>query len=86
MLSYEAARRLVHLPTCRWGLENRVAESVERLRERAATTDVVFLDHTTNGDVDDRSVPLSHAALLRLYIRGERPCEGEGVGPAVGPA
>jgi hypothetical protein len=41
---------------------------VEPLRVRY----VVFLDYTTNGDVTDLCGPLSHAALIRLYVEDRR--------------
>ncbi|SFK14375.1 DUF6939 family protein [Streptomyces pini] len=86
LLGYEAARRLIYLPSYRWVLENRVADLVSRLRETAAETDVVLLDHTTNGDVADLATPLSHAALLRSCVEGRRPSEEEPPGEAPGPA
>ncbi|CAM5292530.1 hypothetical protein SGRIM128S_00422 [Streptomyces griseomycini] len=33
----------------------------------------MLLDYTTNGDVADPASPLSHAALVRLYIEGRWP-------------
>ena len=44
-----------------------------RLRDEAATRTVVLLDYETNGDVDDLSSPLSHAALVRCYLEGRWP-------------
>ncbi|CAM5700092.1 putative protein OS=Streptomyces griseomycini OX=66895 GN=FHS37_003307 PE=4 SV=1 [Streptomyces griseomycini] len=37
----------------------------------------MLLDYTTNGDVADPASPLSHAALVRLYIEGRWPREGD---------
>ncbi|MFJ8041315.1 DUF6939 family protein [Kitasatospora sp. NPDC096147] len=73
LLPYETARRLVYLPSYRWVLEHRAADPVERLRRAGETGDVVLLDYTTNGDVADPGSPLSHAALLRLWIEGRWP-------------
>lgn len=86
LLGYEAARRLIYLPSYRWVLENRAADLVERLREAAAEADVVLLDYTTNGDVADLATPLSHAALLRSWIEGRWPSEEEPPSQAPGPA
>ncbi|MGW6919503.1 DUF6939 family protein [Kitasatospora sp. NPDC054939] len=77
LLSYGAARRRIYLPAYRWVLEHRVADLVGQLRAREG--DVVLLDYTTNGDVDDHASPLSHAALVRRYVEGDWPEEG---GPA----
>jgi hypothetical protein len=57
-------------------LEDRLAAEVQRLREEAARGPVVLLDYETNGDVEDLSRPLSHAALLRCYLEGKWPAAG----------
>lgn len=75
LLDYETARRRLYLPSYRWVLRHRVPDLVERLRELHETTDIVLLDHTTNGDVADLSGPLSHAALIRLFVTGQWPDE-----------
>jgi hypothetical protein len=75
LLPYETARRRIYLPTYRWVLENRATDLVSRLRDLAAEQDVVLLDYTTNGDVTDLTTPLSHAALLRLYVEDRWPAE-----------
>jgi len=71
LLPYEEARRRVYLPTYRWMLENRAQAEVAELRALAAEQEVVLLDYTTNSDVTDLSTPLSHAALVARYVRGE---------------
>ncbi|SER99110.1 DUF6939 family protein [Lentzea albida] len=65
-------RREIYLPAYRWVLEHRVRTEVAQLRELATSADVVLLDYTTNGDVEDLSRPLSHAALIvdHLMDRG----------------
>ncbi|MEV4110578.1 hypothetical protein [Nonomuraea sp. NPDC049695] len=73
LLTYQTARRRIYLPAYRWVLENRVSSLVKRLRRLADSCDVVLLDYTTNGDVDDPATPLSHAALVCLYIEGRWP-------------
>ncbi|GAA1187594.1 DUF6939 family protein [Kitasatospora gansuensis] len=72
LLPYETARRRIYLPTYRWMLEHRASDLVERLR---GIPDVVLLDYTTNGDVTDPRSPLSHAALIQLYLEGRWPEE-----------
>ncbi|WP_243716978.1 hypothetical protein [Actinomadura sp. KC345] len=74
LLPYETARRRIYLPAYRWVLEHRVADLVERLRDKE---DVVLLDYTTNGNVTDPASPLSHAAIIQLHIEGRWPREGD---------
>ena len=69
LLGYEQARRLIYLPAYRWMLDHRTAGLVTRLRELASRQTVVLLDYTTNGDVTDLSVPLSHAALIAQRVQ-----------------
>jgi hypothetical protein len=70
LLPYGRARREIYLPAYRWVLENRVADLVEEVRRLG---EVVLLDYTVNGDVDDLSKPLSHAALIGRYAEGRWP-------------
>jgi hypothetical protein len=69
LLDYRTARYEIYLPTYRWVLENRLRDLVAELRELAGSSEVVLLDYTTNGDVDDLSTPLSHAALIADHLR-----------------
>ncbi|NNJ27531.1 DUF6939 family protein [Alienimonas chondri] len=71
LLDYAAARRAIYLPTYRFVLENRVADLVEDLRALCDRGPVVLLDYETNGDLNDLSKPLSHAALVAKWVRGE---------------
>jgi hypothetical protein len=75
LLDYRTARRRIYLPTYRWVLENRVADLIEKLREMARDRGVVMLDYTTNGDPEDTSSPLSHAALVARCLTGDWPAE-----------
>lgn len=72
LLPYEAARRLIYLPTYRWVLTHRTADLITRLR---ALPEAVLLDYTTNGDVSDLSTPLSHAALIARHAADDWPSE-----------
>jgi hypothetical protein len=76
LLGYRDARRQIYLPAYRWVLEHRLAAEVGKLRELAAAGPVVLLDFETNGDVDDLSSPLSHAALVKRYLEDDWPPEG----------
>jgi hypothetical protein len=78
LLSYEDARRSIYLPAYRWVLEHRTADLVDELRTLSHTSEVVLLDYTTNGDVADLAVPLSHAALVRLYVEDQWPADRVG--------
>jgi O-acetyl-ADP-ribose deacetylase (regulator of RNase III) len=73
LLGYRDARHHIYLPAYRWVLENRLAAEVNRLWAEAAQRPVVLLDYETNGDVDDLSRPLSHAALIKYHLEGQWP-------------
>jgi hypothetical protein len=73
LLGYRDARHRIYLPAYRWVLENCLAAEVGRLRDEAAARTVVLLDYETNGDVEDLSSPLSHAALVKLFLEGRWP-------------
>lgn len=76
LLSYRDARRLIYLPAYRWMLMNKAANLVESLRNLAeGSAEIVLLDYNLNGDVDDLSRPLSHAALIRSFIEGTWPVD-----------
>jgi hypothetical protein len=70
LLPYGRARKEIYLPAYRWVLENKVADLVEELR---GLGEVVLLDYGVNGDVDDLSAPLSHAALVGRFVEGRWP-------------
>jgi O-acetyl-ADP-ribose deacetylase (regulator of RNase III) len=76
LLDYRDARYQIYLPAYHWVLENRVAAEVKRLRDEMAARPVVLLDYETNGDIEDLSRPLSHAALIGLYLKGKWPIAG----------
>lgn len=73
LLAYREARELIYLPIYKWMLENCVKEEVQSLRKIASVRQVVLLDYTTNGDLDDLSTPLSHAALVKRFIENDWP-------------
>lgn len=79
LLGYFEARMKIYLPSYLWVLENvpEVKDIVHRIAERAKVNDIVFLDYNTNIDFRDTSSPLSHAGLVKLYIEGKYPKEGE---------
>jgi hypothetical protein len=73
LLSYRDARYRIYLPAYRWVLENRLARGVERLRAELRARSIVLLDYETNGDVNDLSAPLSHAALVGHFLNDTWP-------------
>jgi hypothetical protein len=73
LLGYRDARLQIYLPAYRWVLENRLANELEQLRERVHRQTVVLLDYETNGNVEVLSRPLSHAALVKLYLQDRWP-------------
>jgi Family of unknown function (DUF6939) len=75
LLGYEAARRAIYLPSYRWVLDGPAKDTVSQLRTAALDRDLVLLDYTTNGDVTDLSQPLSHAALIALYLLDRWPID-----------
>ena len=79
LLSYFDARMMIYMPTYKWVLENipEVKNVINRISERAKTNDVVLLDYNTNIEFRDITSPLSHAGLIKLYIEGKYPKEGE---------
>ena len=77
LLGYHDARRRIYLPAYKWVLENRLATLVENLRRLRSEKTLVLLDYETNGDVEDLSSPLSHAALVKYYLEGSWPDQSE---------
>jgi hypothetical protein len=73
LLGYREARLRIYLPAYRWVLENRLTELVAELRERRLDNTLVLLDYETNGDIDDLSRPLSHAALIKYHLQDSWP-------------
>lgn len=68
LLGYLDARRQIYLPAYCWVLENRLQKEIAQLRDMVNRGDLVLLDYETNGDVNDLSSPLSHAALVKMWI------------------
>lgn len=79
LLNYFEARMLIYLPTYKWVLDNVkcVHEVIEKIKSKSQEQDIVFLDYNTNIDFRDISKPLSHAGLVKLYIEGQYPSDGE---------
>ena len=76
LLGYRDARFRIYLPAYKWVLEHRLSSEVEQLRRLAADKSLVLLDYETNGDVEDVSRPLSHAALVMYHLQSTWPNAG----------
>lgn len=75
LLNYRDARYRIYLPAYRWVLDHRLVAEIAQLREMMVDRPLVLLDYETNGDVEDLSRPLSHAALIKCYLEGAWPAE-----------
>ena len=73
LLDYLTARKQIYLPSYAWLLQNVVVTEVELIKDNALTNDVIFLDFGTNGDIEDLSKPLSHAALVKRFLEKKYP-------------
>lgn len=52
-----------------------VKRSLDKIRSILETQDVVLLDYNLNPDNADKSKPLSHAELIKMYLEGRYPEE-----------
>ena len=77
LLGYDDAKRLIYIPAYKYVLENvpAVKRSLDKIRTILETRDVVLLDYNLNPDNADKSKPLSHAELIKMYIEGRYPEE-----------
>lgn len=73
LLNYIEARKLIYLPTYFWVLKNKLNMIIEDIVNIAYEKDIVFLDYTTNTDIENTSKPLSHAGLLVKYLNEKNP-------------
>lgn len=67
LLNYLDARRQIYLPCYHWVLDNKLTPLIQELKDLADQQTVILLDYESNGDIEDLSKPLSHAALLKAY-------------------
>ena len=75
LLGYDDAKKLIYIPAYKYVLENvpAVKKSLDKIRIILETRDVVLLDYNLNPDNADRTKPLSHAELIKMYIEGRYP-------------
>lgn len=69
LLGYLDARRKIYLPVYRWALEHELKSQLDSLIELSG--DIVLLDYETNDDIKNLVKPLSHASLIRKFLRNE---------------
>lgn len=73
LIDYLTARKQIYLRAYAWVLDNKMQSLLEVIKTKALISDLVFLDYETNGDIDDTSTPLSHAALVKRYLEKKHP-------------
>lgn len=73
LLDYVTARKQIFLPSFEWVLLNRAKNVVESLVKLALKGDLVLLDYETNCDIENTVKPLSHAALVKIFIEKNFP-------------
>lgn len=77
LMGYIEARKQIYIPSYRWVLEHKVAHIIDRLREASNKgKTIVLLDYDTNADVENAKKPLSHASLIKAYVEGIYPFDG----------
>ena len=77
LMGYIEARKQIYIPSYRWVLEHKVAHIIDRLREASIKgKTIVLLDYDTNADVENAKKPLSHASLIKAYVEGIYPFDG----------
>ena len=76
-MGYDDAKRLIYIPAYKYVLENvpAVKRSLDKIRTILETRDVVLLDYNLNPDNADKTKPLSHAELIKMYLEGRYPEE-----------
>lgn len=73
LLSLIEARAFIYAPLYRWQLKHKCQEALDVLREALSVTDIVLLEAGIDSDIHDVFTPMTHSALLRLYILGQYP-------------
>src|SRR5690606_16258030 len=73
LLDYITARKEIYIPSYYWILENKTADILEELLTKAKTNDLVLLDYETNEDIENVKKPISHAALIKHYLKERYP-------------
>lgn len=73
LLDYLTARQEIYLRAYGWLLDNKAQDVILLLKEEAEKRDLILLDYGTNGDIENTTKPLSHAALVKRYLEKKHP-------------
>lgn len=68
LIDYYNARKSIFIPTYIWMLKNKVNSIMDELQNKAMLSDLIFLDYTTNENIEDLSKPLSHASIIKMIL------------------
>lgn len=69
LLDYVAARKQIYIPAYNQLLEHPVAKkALDELFQLHLESDLILLDYTTNEDINNTRVPLSHASLVKARL------------------
>lgn len=76
LLPYIKARREIYLPSYKFILDHYLKQEIDQILNLCKHTqnEMILLDYETNCVLDDPSRPLSHAWLIKSYLRDEWPC------------
>lgn len=69
LLGYIEARKKIYIPSYYYMLEHFCAKSIETIKKLSDERTVVLLDYDTNEDIEDSTKPMSHAGLIKKYIK-----------------
>lgn len=73
LLDYITARKKIFLKLYAQVLQDKVYDLVIKLKDEAEYQDLVLLDFETNEDIENPKKPLSHAALIKLFLQKKFP-------------
>jgi hypothetical protein len=68
ILDYCEARKRIYLPAYTWVLKNKLRVKLFNMLETYGDR-IVLLDYTTNEDINDISTPLSHASIIKAFLK-----------------
>ena len=71
ILNYHDARFQIYIPSYKWILENKLSDLVTELQRLSYKNDIVLLDYNINENIEDLSKPISHAALIKLFMENK---------------
>ncbi len=75
ILDLAEARKKLYIPTYRQVLDYHLNTIIAQIRQFETNHNYVLLDDYVIFDIDNCNIPLSHAALIKAYIKGTYPYE-----------